>query len=70
MADYTNEIKKILKKAYDNLIEEAPFDEFVAEMFEATGTSYKALSEEIEIGIQNGCPLELQLMIMEAYLTK
>jgi 2-hydroxy-3-keto-5-methylthiopentenyl-1-phosphate phosphatase len=63
MADYKAEIEKLFREVYEDrgLDRISSFEDYVASMFVNVRTSYEAMSEALELGIERGLTLEEQL---------
>lgn len=70
MGNYKEQLEPILKEIYleRKISEFWTFDNYIANLFQATGINYETLSESIDQGIEEGFPLDLQLIAVREYL--
>jgi hypothetical protein len=61
---YEKEIDQLLRDVfYEDWMEAEEYDEIIYLLFTARGISKQNLSNAIEVGIENGYPLETQLKL-------
>lgn len=60
-AKYENEIKNMLSDVYNGDVELAEY------LMKASGATYKSMSDEIEIGINNGVLLNCNFFLLKSY---
>ena len=64
--DYTPQIKEALKSiAKKDWMDDNDWNEMEQEIFKTLGISYESMSEQIQIGIDNGHSLEAQLELLK-----
>ena len=64
--DYTPQIKEALKSiAKKDWMDDNDWNEMEQEIFKTLAISYESMSEQIQIGIDNGHSLEAQLELLK-----
>lgn len=68
---YEKEIKTLIKSLiHAEDMAEKEFEKFLPVFLEFSGTSIQQLSDEIEIGVKNGVPAEMQFDLVKALVDK
>lgn len=71
MIKYEKEIKSLLRDLfYEKWMDEEDYLEIQEEVFKETGITIQELSNQIEIGINNGYSLDFQLNLMRTKYKK
>jgi DNA-binding transcriptional regulator YhcF (GntR family) len=71
MIKYEAEIISVYRELfYENWMSDSDFDELLNEILTQTGTSIQQLSDEIQVGIDNGYSLLYQLEMMKKIYKK
>jgi hypothetical protein len=67
---YQKEIDEVFECFYENWMSDIDKIEFKTLVYQQTGLSDKILNDEIEIGVQNGHSVELQVDLCKKLLKK
>ena len=69
---YEKEIRGLVQEMYDVMLEdlqaEMTFDAFLEEVLEDVGTDMQGLSDQLQVGVDNGFPVETQLQIARSLM--
>ena len=64
--DYTPQIKEAIKSiARKDWMDDNDWEEMEQQIFNTLGISYESMSEQIQIGIDNGHSLEMQIELLK-----
>jgi len=68
---YLNEIEKLLKDLFfEDWMDENDWKGFLSDLQKATGKTIESMSNEVEIGINNGHSLEEQIKLIKLLYSK
>jgi hypothetical protein len=63
------EVEKLLKDLFfEKWMDDEDWKEFLIELEKASGVTLTSLSNDIEIGVKNGCSLETQIALVKQVL--
>ncbi len=68
---YEKELKELFRELFfESWMDESEYTEMEGAIMSVCNTSYKRMSDEIQVSIDNGYSLEFQLDLIRKYFTK